>query len=157
MELPEVCVCYVIREEDGEARVLLGEKRRGLGRGRVVAPGGKLEPGETPEQAIVREVREEVGLVIDPEALQPHGYIDYRFPSRPEWSQRSWVFSARSFSGAVSASSELDADWVSLARVPLDLMWDDARYWLPGVLTGGPVVMDFTFAEDNATAIPHPR
>lgn len=30
-------------------------------------------------------------------------------------------------------------------------MWDDARYWLPGVLAGGNVRARFTFAEDDAT------
>ncbi len=44
-----------------EGRLLLIVKKRGLGQGKVNAPGGRLEPGETPEQAAVRETREEVG------------------------------------------------------------------------------------------------
>ncbi|RLP84204.1 NUDIX domain-containing protein [Mycetocola lacteus] len=153
MELPEVCVCYLIRSTPRGDEVLLGEKRRGLGQGRVVAPGGKLEPGETPTRAIVREVLEEVGLVVAPEDLRAHGYIDYRFPSRTEWSQRSWVFSARDHRGEPIATAELDARWVPVEEVPFDLMWDDARYWLPGVLAGESVAVDFDFAPDNATAV----
>lgn len=42
------------------------------------APGGKLEKGETPEKAIIREVFEETGIVISEEKLISHGkyYID---------------------------------------------------------------------------------
>ncbi|WKK71641.1 NUDIX domain-containing protein [Rathayibacter oskolensis] len=65
--LPEVCVVYVLRESPGGgAEVLLGRKRRGLGEGRIVAPGGKLEPGESPVRAAVRELAEEVGSVRSP-------------------------------------------------------------------------------------------
>ncbi|MFZ4843153.1 8-oxo-dGTP diphosphatase [Mycetocola saprophilus] len=153
MELPEVCVCYLIRSTPRGDEVLLGEKRRGLGQGRMVAPGGKLESGETPARAIVREVHEEVGMIIAPESLRPHGYIDYRFPSRREWSQRSWVFSTREFEGEPIATAELDARWVPVDEVPFDRMWDDARHWLPGVLAGDEVAVDFDFAPDNASAI----
>jgi len=39
-------------------------KRRGFGVGKWNGPGGKVEPGETLEQAVVREVKEETGLVV---------------------------------------------------------------------------------------------
>lgn len=57
---------------DGEARILL--QRRAAGRamaGLWEFPGGKIEPGETPEAALVRELEEELGIVVRPEALVP--------------------------------------------------------------------------------------
>ncbi|MDY0912366.1 8-oxo-dGTP diphosphatase [Rathayibacter festucae] len=135
--LPEVCVVYVLRESLRGTEVLLGRKLRGLGEGRVVAPGGKLEPGESPAAAAVRELAEEVGLRAEPADLEPRGSLDYLFPHRPAWSQRSHVFVCRRWSGDVVASGELAAAFVPLDEVPYDRMWDDARFWLPAVLHDG--------------------
>lgn len=148
----EVCVVYVLRESDGATEVLLGRKRRGLGEGRVVAPGGKLEPGESPAQAAVRELAEEVGLRTRVDDLEPRGRLDYRFPHRPAWSQVSHVFVCRRWEGEVVESSELAAEFVPLHAVPWDLMWDDARSWLPGVLSAqASARWTFEFGEDLAS------
>lgn len=58
----EATLCYPIDDD----RVLLIEKQRGVGAGNVNGPGGKLEPGETPHECVVREVGEEVGVRVDP-------------------------------------------------------------------------------------------
>jgi len=152
MSLPQVCVCYVLRTTaDGGEQVLLGRKKTGLGRGRLVGPGGKLEPGESPVEAIVREVAEEVGLVIDPLSLELVGELDYPFPHTPAWSQKSWVFQTRAFTGSPRESDELDPQWIDVDRIPLEQMWDDAQYWLPSVLRGETVKATFSFAADGRT------
>ncbi len=43
-------------------------------------PGGKVEPGETPEQALVREFSEELELSVDIDALRPVGEVQYSYP-----------------------------------------------------------------------------
>lgn len=149
--LPEVCVGYLLRERDGHDEVLLGRKKHGLGEGRFVAPGGKLEPGESPLEALVREVAEEVGIEIEPARLEARGMLDYYFPHRPAWSQRSHVFVARGVEAEPVESDELDAAWLRLDAVPYASMWDDARFWLPGVLAGGRVRRAFAYADDLAS------
>jgi len=151
--LPRVCVVYLLREVDGVTEVLLGRKLTGLGLGRLVGPGGKLEPGETSVQAIIREAAEEVGVAIDAADLDERGSIDYHFPHREAWSQASTVFVCRRWSGAIVASGELAPEWFPIDAVPFGEMWDDARRWLPGVLAGGGVDARFTFGEDLATVI----
>ena len=47
-----------------EDRVLLIDKKRGLGKGKVNGPGGRVDPGETPEQAAIRECREELHIEV---------------------------------------------------------------------------------------------
>jgi 8-oxo-dGTP diphosphatase len=159
MSLPEVCVCYLLRIDNGVEQVLLGRKKFGLGEGRLVGPGGKLEEGESPAEAIVREVFEEVGLVVNPTDLELMGDLTYPFPYRTAWSQRSWVFVVRKWSGEPVESDELEPVWVEVDNIPLERMWDDAQYWLPATLGGAQVHATFSFGADGRTveASDHPN
>jgi 8-oxo-dGTP diphosphatase len=47
-----------------DGNVLLGKREHGSGAGKFALIGGKIDEGETPEECIVREVREEVGLEL---------------------------------------------------------------------------------------------
>ena len=153
-DLPEVCVCYILRETgQGGYEVLLGEKKKGLGLGKMVGPGGKLEPGETPAQAIVREVREESGLTVREEDLTPLGRIRYEFPHRPSWSQVSWVFATRVWRGDIVESDELLLRWHPVAGIPFDRMWDDAKHWLPDALDGIWCERRFVFGPDLSSVV----
>jgi 8-oxo-dGTP diphosphatase len=148
MALPEVCVCYLIREGEAGDEVLLGRKKIGFGRGTVVAPGGKLEPGESPVDATIRETFEEVGLRIREADLTAIGELTYPFPHHPQFSQKSWAFVCRSWKGEPVESDELTPEWFGLDALPLERMWDDAKHWLPGALAGQFVRATFTFAAD---------
>jgi 8-oxo-dGTP diphosphatase len=153
MPLPQVCVCYLLREAGGRTEVLLGRKKHGLVQGYFVGLGGKLEPGESAVDAAVREVHEESGVTVRAADLEPRGLLTYHFPHREAWSQESSVFVTRTFTGEPAASDELDPEWFPLEAVPLTEMWDDARRWLPGVLAGGRVWRTFVFGEDLATVV----
>jgi 8-oxo-dGTP diphosphatase len=153
MELPDVCVVYILRERAGRTEVLLGYKRTGLGLGRVVGIGGKVEPGESVVDAAVREVREETEVDIAAADLDPVADFDYLFPSQPALSQRSHVFVCRRFAGEAVETEEIVPAWFALDDIPFDRMWDDARRWLPGVLQGGRAAATYTFGDDGATVV----
>jgi 8-oxo-dGTP pyrophosphatase MutT (NUDIX family) len=63
-------------DEEGRLAVILTERARHLSAhaGQVALPGGKIEPGETPAEAALREAEEEVGLPRD--ALSPLGLVE---------------------------------------------------------------------------------
>ncbi len=61
VELPSVASCYVVRD----GRLLMTRRRFAEGTFEWAAISGKIEPGETADQAAVREAREEVGLSIE--------------------------------------------------------------------------------------------
>ena len=149
MPLPEVCVCYLVRPGHGGEEVLLGRKKFGLGEGNLVGPGGKIEPGETPEQAIRREVAEETSIVLGDVELV--GELTYPFPFRPTWSQKSWVFLCREWEGEAHESDELAPEWYPVAEIPTERMWNDAHYWVRDALAGRFVRATFEFGADLRT------
>jgi 8-oxo-dGTP pyrophosphatase MutT (NUDIX family) len=61
-------VAAVVLDERGH---LLVVRKRGTSA--FMQPGGKIEPGETPLQALVRELREELGVRVDPATARPLG------------------------------------------------------------------------------------
>jgi 8-oxo-dGTP diphosphatase len=151
-----VCVAFLLRDRaDGRTEVLLGRKKTGLGSGNIVGLGGKVEPGESAVEAIVREIKEESSLVVATADLTEMGLVKFAFPFRENWSQDSTVFVARAWRGEPQESDEVSPDWYLLDELPLDDMWDDAKHWLPAVLAGRRVLGDFTFGEDCATVTHH--
>lgn len=130
-------LCFIVKE----GRVLLILKKRGLGAGKINAPGGKLEPGETPLQAAVRETQEEVG--VTPLHLEERGYLRFQFTDG--YALGCSVFVAHDLEGEPISTDEADPMWVGLDAVPYENMWADDREWLPSVLAGGSFTGSFLF------------
>lgn len=151
----------IIKKED---LILLGLKKTGFGKGKVCGFGGKIEPGETPEAAAVRELREESGLIAQPQDLNCCGRIRYFFPTRPEWNLRIEVFNVLTWEGIPSETTEMQPVWFATGQIPYAQMWDDAATWLPPVLAGKTIAARFVYDEThervriaNIRAIkPHP-
>jgi ADP-ribose pyrophosphatase YjhB (NUDIX family) len=61
------CVGAIVVDERG--RLLLIKRGHEPGAGRWSVPGGRIEPGETDDEALVRELREETGLTVEPGRL----------------------------------------------------------------------------------------
>jgi 8-oxo-dGTP diphosphatase len=149
--IPRTCLCLIRRQSAAGPQVLLGLKKTGFGAGRWVGLGGHVEPGEKPSAAAVREVAEESGLLVPPDSLEHMASIEFRFPVRPSWDQATDVFVTSVYQGEPVESDEVAPRWFAVSALPLDGMWDDARYWLPLVLAGEHVDVLVTFADDCAT------
>ncbi|MET7277857.1 NUDIX domain-containing protein [Kribbella sp. NPDC005582] len=153
MPLTEMCLCYlVVRGPDGTiSDVLLGRKKTGFGTGYIVGLGGRLEPGETARAATVREVMEESSVAVAESDLSEHATVVFRFPARPDWDCRLTVFVSDRWQREPQESDEIAPQWYSADALPLDLMWDDARYWFHRVLNGEQFDGDIVFNDDCRT------
>ncbi len=143
-------LCFLI-DGNPPVRILLGHKRVGFGVGKWGGVGGKIESGETPARAAVREVLEETGVRVHEADLRSVAHLTFLFPHRPEWSQVVYVFTADRWQGEAQPSREIVPRWFAVDEIPYDQMWDDCRYWLPDVLVGHTIRAVFTFNRDNDT------
>lgn len=91
----------VLRDELG--RVLLVRKN---GTSRFMLPGGKLEPGETPQQTAVREIAEEIGLDLDIDCLGSLGVFEAAAANEPGKVVRGHMYT-HEYSGVAQASAEI--------------------------------------------------
>jgi 8-oxo-dGTP diphosphatase len=149
--MTRTCLCLIRRHTGSGAEVLLGLKKSGFGAGKWVGLGGHIEDGEKPAAAAVREVQEESSLVVPADSLQHMASIAFLFPVRPSWDQTAEVYVTWVFEGDLAESNEVSPRWFGEAELPLTLMWDDAKYWLPEVLAGRHLDLRITFADDCAT------
>ena len=122
-------------------QVLLIRKKRGLGAGRINAPGGKIEPGESPLACAVRETREEIGVTVGEAALR----AELRFVERVDQQWYGYAFVASDYDGAPAETIEAAPHWFAVDRIPYGEMWEDDRLWLPQVLAGRFVKASFLF------------
>lgn len=138
-------LCYINR---GDEYLLLLKSKGKFGEGFWNAPGGKVEPGETPQQAAKREVLEETGLsIVD---ARYAGYLEFYFgPGKKEPDWIAQVFKTSSFSGEMKQSEEGVLRWFNKWNIPYEHMWEDDRHWLPLLILGKKFSGTFEFTPDS--------
>src|SRR5262245_32011978 len=119
-------LCYL--RANGQTLMLHRIKKQGdMHAGKWNGLGGKLLPGETPEQCAIREVQEECGLTLIDPVLR--GVLTFpAFSGEEDW--YVFVFVARHFRGTLSDSAEGVLAWVDDAQL-LDLnLWAGDKIFL---------------------------
>ena len=136
-------IVYIIDEKLN--RVLLIHKKTGLGTGKINAPGGRIEKGETSEEAAVRECVEEVSMT----PVNPVKRAELYFHFTSGYKLYGEAFFSYAWKGEPAESDEAGPFWCGLDELPWDEMWEDDRDWLPLTLNGKKIRGYFIFDEDN--------
>lgn len=113
-------------------QVLLIEKKRGIGAGKINGPGGKIDPGETPLQCAIRETQEE--LHVTATGIKKMGELFFVMSDIPDI--HCHVFTATGYEGTPTETDEAVPQWTAISEIPYDRMWADDRYWLDRMLAG---------------------
>ena len=129
-------LCYVLR---GDQVLMLHrvKKKNDINHDKWIGIGGKFEAGESPDECLLREAREETGLTLTD--WKCRGVVT--FLSDEAEGEFMYLFTADGFEGELTDCPEGDLQWVSrgfLNELPkwegdqifLDLLWQDAPFFL---------------------------
>ncbi len=107
MKLLIVVACALI---DADRRVLIAQRPEGKQlAGLWEFPGGKLDPGERPEAALIRELKEELGIDVKEPCLAPLSFASYAYP---EFHLLMPLYICRRWEGTVTSREGQALKWV---------------------------------------------
>ena len=118
-------LCYI---ERGDEWLLLHrvKKEHDANRDKWIGLGGKFEDGESPEECILREVREETGLTL----------TDYRYRGLVTFVSDRWeteymhLFTADGFTGEIGPCDEGELEWIRKSDFAALPQWEGDRIFL---------------------------
>ncbi len=107
-----VAACALV---DADGRVLLAERPAGKSMaGLWEFPGGKVEPGERPEETLIRELKEELGIVVSEPCLAPLTFASHVYP---EFHLLMPLYVCRRWEGTVTPQENQRLAWVRPNRL----------------------------------------
>jgi 8-oxo-dGTP diphosphatase len=112
VKIVTVAACALV---DADGRVLLAQRPEGKPMaGLWEFPGGKVETGETPEQTLIRELEEELGIVVKEACLAPLTFASHTYP---EFHLLMPLYVCRRWDGIVTAREGQRLSWVRPNRL----------------------------------------
>lgn len=139
LRMEKVCTLLFLVQK---GQILLAMKKRGFGSDRWNGVGGKVEPDEAIEQALIRECQEEI--TVTPIAFHKVAIHDFVFPNGMN-NMQIHTYLCSEWQGEPAETEEMAPRWFSIDQIPYDHMWQDDKQWLPQVLEGKQLHTRFVF------------
>lgn len=118
--------CYI--EDNGKTLMLQRNKKKNdIHEGKWVGIGGHIEKSETSDEAIIREVFEETGLI--PKNLQLHGVITFPNFKEDDEDEVMYLYSAKGYIGEIIECNEGYLEWIDNERLETLNMWEGDRIY----------------------------
>ena len=118
-------LCYI--ERDGKYLMLHRTKKQNdPNQNKWIGIGGKFEEGESPEDCVTREVKEETGLTLTDYRFR--GVVTFASDKYP--TEYMYLFTATDFAGELTACNEGELAWIEKERIGTLPLWEGDRVFL---------------------------
>ncbi|MDR2546966.1 MAG: 8-oxo-dGTP diphosphatase [Lachnospiraceae bacterium] len=120
--------CYI--QQDGKTLMLFRNKKENdINKGKYIGLGGRFEPGESPEECLLREVREEAGVVLTNYRFR--GMVTFLTKDEDSLPIYIFVFTANSYEGTINDEcDEGELTWIETKKITEIPLWEgDHLLW----------------------------
>lgn len=109
-----------------------------------------MHEGETIEEAVVRETKEEIGVDVQQSHLEEVGNLKFYFEGDSDSNQQMHIFFVKKRKGEPVESEEMAPQWYDKDKIPYEEMWVDDPHWLPKVIDGKKIEGEFHFMKNGS-------
>lgn len=126
---PKILLVVAAALVNPQNEILLAQRPEGKRlAGKWEFPGGKVEAGESPEAALVRELHEELGIVVEAASLEPFWFLSHDYEAQFGFHLLMPVYLCRTWQGEPQALEHAAISWAApQAMDRLDLIEADAE------------------------------
>lgn len=137
-------ICYI--EKDSKYLMLHRTKKENdINKNKWLGVGGKFEEGESPEECIIREVKEETGLTL--KEYQLRGIVTY---VSTKWeTEYMYVFTANDFEGDLIECNEGDLEWIKKDKIMQLNTWEGDKIFVEKLLQNSNTFFSVKFQYDG--------
>lgn len=130
--IPKTVLCH-LKKDDCYLLLFRNKKKNDMNEGKWLGVGGHVELGETPFQAVVREVKEETGL--DLKSAEYRCIINF---VNDDYDEIIYQYTSSDFSGEVIECNEGELKWIPKEEVLSLPMWEGDKYFLAPLINNEP-------------------
>lgn len=123
--MKDTTTCYI--EKDGKYLMLHRVKKKNdMNKGKWIGVGGKFEEGESPEECLVREVKEETGLILNSYELRcVVTYVSDKYET-----EQMYVFTSNNFEGELIECDEGNLEWIDKDKILELNIWEGDKFFI---------------------------
>lgn len=118
-------VLAYIQKGDCYLMLFRNKKENDINQGKYVGVGGHIEIGETPEQALIREIKEETGLTAKKYALRATLYF-----YNDDYSEEMYLYTVNEYVGEIIECDEGRLEFLKISELSNYNMWEGDKYFL---------------------------
>ena len=141
--MDETVLCY-LEKDDCFLMLLRNKREKDINKGKWIGVGGHIEEGETKEQALAREVKEETGLIIN-----DFSYRGELLFINNDYEEIMYLYISSSFSGNLIDCDEGELRWIKKSEIMNLNLWEGDRHFLPKLINSNNFIKMKLLYKDN--------